>query len=184
MTARRASHHIALLRGINVAGKNRLPMKDLVALFEGAGCEEVRTYIQSGNVVFRAVAPLAKRLAAQITATIQDQFALSVPVVMRSAAELRGVAEGNPFLREGREQESLHVAFLADVPAAAAVDALDPTRSPGDSFRVVGRDVFLHLPNGVGKSKLTNEWLDRSLKTVSTIRNWRTLLALVEMSEE
>ena len=175
-----ADTFVALLRGINVGGKNKLPMRDLAALCTKLGCRDVRTYIQSGNVVFAAAPRVATRLAADLQRGIADTFGAKVPVVVRSAAQLRAVVAGNPWLARGVAAEQLHVAFLADPPARAAVAGLDPKRSPGDAFVVAGQEVYLHLPNGVARSKLTNAWFDAQLDTVSTIRNWRTVLTLLE----
>jgi uncharacterized protein (DUF1697 family) len=177
-----AGLHVALLRGINVGGKNKLPMRELVALFEDAGCADVTTYIQSGNVVFCAAPRTAAKLTEQLRARIRERFGLEVPVVLRDAAELASAARANPFLARGDEPDRLHVMFLADAPSKAAVAALDPQRSPSDEFVVKGREVYLSLPNGVARSKLTNAWFDAKLGTVSTLRNWRTVLKLVEMT--
>ncbi|MGH2488036.1 MAG: DUF1697 domain-containing protein [Candidatus Limnocylindria bacterium] len=176
--------HVAFLRGINLAGKNRLPMKDLSGLFTDAGCADVRTHIQSGNVVFRAPPGLARRIPDLIQKAISNQFGISVPVVTRSAAELRKVAQANPYLARDKDTSALHVAFLAAKPTSTQIKALDPDRSPPDEFIVRGRDVFLRLPNGVGKTRLTNAYLDSKLGTTSTLRNWRTVLKLVEMAED
>jgi uncharacterized protein (DUF1697 family) len=173
---------VALLRGVNLSGKNKLPMKDLVAMFAEAGCSDVVTYIQSGNVVFRATETCAARIPASIAKAVADQLGFRAPVVMRTAAELRAVACSNPFLRAGAEAESLHVMFLVDRPSPARVATLDPKRSPSDEFEVVDRDIYLRCPNGVGRSKLTNEYFDTKLATTSTMRNWRTVLKLVEMT--
>jgi uncharacterized protein (DUF1697 family) len=175
--------HIALLRGLNVGGKNKLPMKDLAALFASAGCHEVQTYIQSGNVVFGASAALAKKLPALVSAAISKAHGFQAPVVLRTAEELRAAARGNPFLKTGAALDTLHVAFLADAPTAAAISALDPKRSAGDDFAVRGREVYLRLPNGVARTKLTNAYFDKTLGTVSTLRNWRTLLELIALTE-
>ena len=171
--------YVALLRGINVGGKNSVPMKDLVAMFEKAGCAEVSTYIQSGNVVFRAEAALAVKLPAAIGAAIKKRFGFEPPVVLRSGEELRKVAEGNPFIK--CEAETLHVAFLADLPGKEPVRSLEP--KPPDEFAVIGREIYLRCPNGYGKTKLTNAWFDSRLKTISTVRNWRTVLKLLEMTK-
>jgi uncharacterized protein (DUF1697 family) len=174
--------HIALLRGINLGARNRIAMKELTDLFTGAGCSSVVTYIQSGNVVFRAPAPLARRIPALVQNLIQNELGLDVPIVVRSAGELRKVVKGNPFLRSGADSSTLHVVFLADVPAAAAVKSLDPKRSPPDAFAVRGRDIYLHCPNGFGRSKLSNAYFDSKLGTTSTIRNWRTVETLLELA--
>jgi uncharacterized protein (DUF1697 family) len=174
--------HVALLRGINVGGKNKLPMKELVGLFAAAGAEDVRSYIQSGNVVLVAKAPLAKRLPRLVSESIHESFGYDVPVVMRSASEIADVVASNPYLRRGADESKLHVALLMDKPSKAKIASLDPKRSPADEYIVSGREIYLHLPNGVGKSKLTNAYFDAKLDTVSTIRNWRTMLKLVELS--
>jgi uncharacterized protein (DUF1697 family) len=171
--------HLALLRGINVGGKAVLPMKDLAAIFAAAGASEVRTYIQSGNVVFGA--PDAEGVVAQVTAEIAARYGYPGRIVLRSAADLATTYRANPFANAGSPIESLHVYFLADHPEPDAVSALDLNRSPGDSFAVVGRDVFLHLPNGMARTKLTNAYFDSKLKTVSTARNWKTVRALLGM---
>src|ERR1051326_4717494 len=155
--------HVALLRGVNVGGKNSLAMATLVKMFEGCGCEGVRTYIQSGNVVFAAAAEEAGEIGAAISKQIERKLGLRVPVVLRTGAELARVVERNPF---AGSEESLHVAFLADEPGRALVASLDPERSPGDGYRVIGREVYMCCPNGVGKTKLTNAYFDSKLKTV------------------
>jgi uncharacterized protein (DUF1697 family) len=176
--------HLALLRGINVAGKNKLPMKDLAAMFADAGCKDVRTYIQSGNVVFRAPAALAAKVPAKVGAQIARQFGYQVPVLLRSHDELAQLAGRNPFLARQTDHGKLLVMFLADEPNARSVAALDPARSPSDEFVVRGREIYLHCPNGFGRSKLGNDYVDRVLGTTSTGRNWRTVLELLDMTRE
>jgi len=176
-----AKTYVALLRGINVGGKNKLPMSDLAKMFTEAGCTDVRTYIQSGNVVFSVAPKSAKRVPDLVSRRIADRFGYRIPVVLRTADEFRQVATSNPFLKSHTNVDSLHVGFLADLPAPRDVAALDPNRSPGDSFKVRGREVYLCLPNGMARTKLTNAYFDSKLATTSTFRNWRTLLKLLEM---
>jgi len=172
---------VALLRGINVGGKNKLPMKDLTAMFVDAGCGNVRNYIQSGNVVFET-APA--RLCEVIQERIEKQFGFRAPVILRNAKQLRAVVAGNPLLKAGAAPETLHVMFLADRPSQGRVDSLDPHRSPPDEFIVQGQEIYLRLPNGAGNSKLTNAYFDSKLATISTSRNWRTVNTLLEMMEK
>ncbi len=174
--------NVALLRGINVGGKNRLPMKELAALFVDAGCEDVRTYIQSGNVVFRAGPTGGEEIASVISASILEHFGYRVPVVTRTAREFQEIVRANPFLDAGAETDKLHVMFLAELPDSASVEALDPERSPGDEFAVMGGEIYLHCPNGVARSKLTNSYFDSRLSTTSTSRNWRTTLKLLDLA--
>lgn len=160
-------------------------MRDLGRIFEEAGCREVRTYIQSGNVVYRARASLGRQVPARVEAAIAARFGFRSPVVTRTAAEIETIVAANPFPEEAAaDPKTVHVAFLKGRPRAAAVAALDPDRSPGDRFLVQGREVWIHFPNGAGRSKITNPWLDARLKTVSTSRNWRTVLALRDMLRE
>jgi len=175
---------LGLLRGINVGGKNILPMRDLSAIFESAGCENVRTFIQSGNVIFNASARASRSLAGIVAATIEERFGYKVPVILRTAQQLRDVVSKNPFLKPGSAEETLHVMFLADRPIPAKIAALDPNRSLPDAFIVRGQEIYLNLPNGGGKSKLTNAWFDAKLSTVSTVRNWRTVNKLLAMMED
>jgi uncharacterized protein (DUF1697 family) len=170
--------YAALLRGINVGGKNKVPMPQLKALFEDLGHSDVVTYIQSGNVVFRARQADARAIEQRIT----DVFGLDVAVVLRTGSELAAAAVGNPFLVQGADTKPLYVVFLGREPAADAVEQLDPDRSPGDRFSVHGREVYLDLPNGGGRTKLNLDYLERRLGVKGTARNWNTVLKLVELT--
>lgn len=172
--------HILLLRGINVGGKNRLPMADLRSALEELGAREVETWIQSGNAVLEAPARLAKGLPATLREQLRARHGLDIPVVLRSATELERAVEGWPWA--DADPAHRHVGFLAETPPAKAVAALDPDRSPGDRFAVRGRELYLHLPGGVARTKLTNAWFDRQLGTTSTVRNWKTVERLREMA--
>jgi uncharacterized protein (DUF1697 family) len=173
---------VALLRGINVGGKNRLPMSGLSAIFSGVGCTDVKTFIQSGNVIFHAGDRLAPVVPELVSEALAKQFGLRVPVVLRTAAELERAARANPFLRADVDVATLHVAFLAEQPTRSQLASLDPLRSPPDEFIAVHREVYLRLPNGGGRSKFTNAYFDAKLGTTSTVRNWRTVLTLVQMA--
>jgi uncharacterized protein (DUF1697 family) len=171
---------VALLRGINVGGKNILPMKDLSKMFTDAGCKDVRTYIQSGNVIFEGPAGAAG-VADTIQAKIEKRFGYKVPVILRTSGQLLKTIRDNPFLATSPDQRWLHVYFLAAAPNASAIATLDPNRSAPDAFHVRGQEIYLHLPNGMGRSKLTNGYFDSKLSTISTARNWATVLKLSAM---
>ncbi len=175
--------HIALLRGINVGGKNRLPMKDLAAMFAESGCTDVRTYIQSGNVVFTVGPKLAGRVPGLIAKAIGDHFGLDIPVITRTAAEMAKVARNNPFIKDGTDKKLLHVAFLMDRPGKQRIAALDPDRSPPDEFALRGSEIYVKCPNGIARTKLTTQYFDSRLKTTITVRNWNTVLRLVELAK-
>jgi len=173
--------YVALLRGINVGGRTKIAMADLRTLFASLGAEDVTTYVQSGNVVFKSGAPAAG-LAQSIERRIADELGLRVTVVIRTAAELARVVSANPFADRGAEPKTLHVIFLAEKPAATRVRALDATRGEPDEFRVVRREIYLHYPNGYGRSKITNAWFEKELGAAGTARNWRTVTTLAELA--
>ena len=174
--------NVALLRGVNVGGRNKLPMKELAAMFVDAGCNNVRTYIQSGNVLFRVEPTLDQDIPSLISASILSRFGYRVPVVTRTARELRGIVQANPFMERGDGPDKLHVAFLSEVPAHANVEALDANRSAPDEFAVLGREIYLCCPDGLARSKLTNDYFDSRLAATSTMRNWKTVLKLLDMA--
>ena len=170
--------YLALLRGINVGGKNKLPMNDLRDLFARAGCRDVRTYIQSGNVIFNADSAIIASLPDFIPTQVAERFGYRVPLVLRTAEEMSDVIRHNPFVVAGAAEDALHVLFLAESPDARRVAALDPDRSPPDAFVVRGQEIYLLLPNGAGRTKLTSGYFDTKLATISTGRNWRTVTTL------
>jgi uncharacterized protein (DUF1697 family) len=174
--------HVALLRGINVGGKNIVPMKDLAKMFADAKCSDVRTYIQSGNVIFEAP-PGAPGVAAKITAAIAKRFGFRIPVVVRTSRQMLQTIRNNPFLAAGHDEKTLYVYFLANAALADAIAGLDTARSAPDVFHVRGQEIYMHLPNGMGRSKLTNAYFDSKLSTTCTARNWATVLKLSAMME-
>lgn len=176
-----ATTYTALLRGINLGGRNRLPMKELMQLFTDAGCGNVRSYIQSGNVVFEADEKVAEQLPARVGTAIAERFGFEAPLLLRTAKQIDNVVRNNPFLQAGAPEEALHVLFLAGPPEPSRVDSLDQDRSRPDAFAVRGQEVYLWLPGGVARTRLTNEYFDSKLATTSTGRNWRTVLKLREM---
>ena len=172
--------NVALLRGINAGGKNTLPMKQLAAMFQAAGCGDVQTYIQSGNVLFRAAPSLAERIPSLISDKILSTFGFTIPIVTRTARELQEIVQANPFTAV--EENKLLVFFLTDLPDPERIAELDPNRSPGDEFAVLGREIFAHYPNGVARSKLTHSYFESRLSTTSTNRNLRTVKKLLELA--
>ncbi len=174
--------YVALFRGVNVGGKNKLPMKGLAEIFVEAGCANVRTFIQSGNVVFCASADLIGNVACLVSESVLERFQVRSPIVLRSLDQMRAVGSKNPYL--DCPEDSLFVLFLTGTPSEEAVGSLDQNRSAPDRFQVVGNDVYMTLPNGAAKTKLTNAYFDSKLKTVSTSRNWRTVSRLLEMMSD
>jgi uncharacterized protein (DUF1697 family) len=175
--------YIALLRGVNVGSRSAISMRELRSLLSSIGLEDVRTYIQSGNVVFRATGG-TDELAGRIEREISGAFDVSPAVILRTPVELEAVGSRNPYLPSGADVSKLHVVFLDQSPAASRVTELDPTRSRPDEFTLDGRELFLHLPNGAGRSKLSLDYFERVLDVRGTQRNWNTVLKLIELSRD
>jgi len=174
--------YVALLRGINLGNHHKLAMRDLEAICAGLGWNDVVTYLRSGNVVFTAGRAEPEALGRALAEALADQRGYDVPTLVRTARELASIASSNPLVGRGADPERCHVTFLAAPPAKATVAAIDPAAGKGDEFVVVGREVYLHCPNGYGRSPLANPFWERRFATVATTRNWRTVSALVEMA--
>ena len=142
--------NVAMLRGVNVGGRNRIKMPALADVFTALGHTDVVTYIQSGNVVFRSRSKSSAALARAIAERITLDLGVEVSVLIRSRDELAAVVEANPFLRTKADPGRLHVTFLAELPDGDAVRALEKFDAGPDEARVVGREVYLHCPKGYG----------------------------------
>ncbi len=165
---------------MNVGGR-QVNMKRLKEVFADLGLSDVATYVQSGNVVFRAgKQPSAKSLEVAIEAA----FGLDVTVILRTAREMAEVLNGNPYLAAdaGADRSRLYVTFLADQPEKGALDGVDVEKYAPDEFQLVGRELYLHYPNGYGRTKLSNDFFERRTKLRATTRNWNTVTKLVELS--
>jgi uncharacterized protein (DUF1697 family) len=171
---------IALLRGINVGGKNILPMAKLIQILESLDCTEIRTYIQSGNVVFRSKHSKATVLAKKIEAAIKAQQGFECSVLLLTDAELRLAIESNPFADATSEPQTLHFFFLEQACPSLNVQALDSVQSPTEKYHLTARVLYLHAPDGVGRSKLAAK-AEKILGVVTTARNFRTVQKLQSM---
>jgi len=176
--------YIALLRGVNVGAHNRMKMDQLRQSLEGLGFVEVRTYIQSGNVVFKNARHSPSDLSQRIEQRIFRDFGLSVPVISRTAEELGKAIQNNPFLRErGIDLSKLHVTFLSEAPAQSSLKKLDTLAAGRDQFRYCGKEIYLYCPDGLARTKLFGNASDRALAvSATTTRNWKTVNTLYAMS--
>lgn len=172
---------IALLRGINVGGNNLLPMKRLVAIIESLGGDNVRTYIQSGNVVFEHRIKLPVKLGQAIADAVDAEFGFAPRVLVIDADALAAAAQGNPYPQADAEPKNLHLYFLESTPAKPDIAAMKALVIDGEQFTLRGQVFYLYARDGIGKSKLA-ERAERLLGVAATARNWRTVTTLVEMS--
>lgn len=172
---------IALLRGVNVGGRNKVLMADLRAEFERLGHGEVSTHLQSGNVVFEPAEPKGSRskLAAAITEMLAARLGVSSVVVLRTGNELAAARDASPYVSLESDLARVHLLCLDRVPEQERVATLDPEHSPPDQFEVVGDNISVWYPSGSARSKISVAYFDKALGVVSTARNLRTIDALI-----
>lgn len=173
---------ILLLRGINVGGKNKLAMKDLVAILESLGLEDVRTYIQSGNVVFQSARKPNAKLKGQISSQINQLHGFEPQLMVLSNDQLQAAIASNPFGEATADPKSLHFYFLQANSQRIDADAIERVKTPTEQFHVGDRVFYLHAPEGIGRSKLAAR-VERLLGVPATGRNWRTISKLAAMAE-
>ncbi|HET7434842.1 MAG TPA: DUF1697 domain-containing protein [Thermoanaerobaculia bacterium] len=176
---------VALLRGVNVGGNQKLPSAVLKACCERAGGTSVRTYLQSGNVVFASEESSADRMAAAIRAEVKKAVGFEVAVLIRTGAELKKVIAKNPFADAARENGGkVFVVFLQEPAGATAKAALEKDRVDPEELHYDGRHLYASLPNGAGRSKVAQDFTPRKLGSDCTARNWNTVVALSELAAE
>jgi uncharacterized protein (DUF1697 family) len=170
-----------MLRAVNVGGTSRIKMDALRAVYESIGLRDVRTLLQSGNVVFRSGMADRARLVKRIGQEIERQLDLRVEVILRTLAEVASIVERGPVLSPRADMSKLVVMFLSSVPDAAAQAALAKWHKGPEMLEMRGPEIYLYYPNGIGRSKLTNAVIESKLDTSGTARNWNTLKKLVEV---
>lgn len=174
--------YVALLRGVNVAGHASVSMEELRECFESLGLERVRTYIQSGNVVFEHRTANVTSLVESMEKGINAKFGIDVHVIVRTREEMSRIIENIPF--GAREQERAHVTLLSAEPELVPTREIEEVKDRMEKFLVSGREVYLYCPNGYGKSKLSNSFFERKLRVSATTRNWRTVNILYRMMSD
>jgi len=179
------STFVSMLRGINVGGQKRLRMETLREIFEGLGFTNIRTYVQSGNVVFASPIQEPSLLTRRIETHIEQTCGFHVDVFIRQAQELKRILAANPFLIDRHEDASkLHVTFLYQSPPETWWSKLTPPGNTPDEFARGELAIYLFCPNGYGKTKLSNSFFERKLSMPVTTRNWNTVNALYKMAME
>lgn len=175
--------YVSLLRGINVSGQKVVTMADLKAVFQRVGFENVKTYIQSGNVIFETDKTAHTELVKVIESAIFLQYNFDVPAQVLSVLELKKIYARNPFIQKGVEDlKKLHVTFLDKEPDAEMIQEIEPDEKSEDEYHIEGKVVYLHCPNGYGKSKLSNNYFESIFNCKATTRNWKSVKKLIEMS--
>ncbi len=178
--------YIALLRGINVSGHKTILMDDLKVLFEKMNFEEVKTYIQSGNIVFKTGENLTEaNLAQRVQQSITGKYNFYVPVIIRSREDMEKILADNPFLKEKDiNPDWLHVTFLSDSPRQSDREAISKYDFSPDRFYLVRNEAYLYCPQGYGNTKISNLFFENRLKVSATTRNWKTVIKLVDLASK
>jgi uncharacterized protein (DUF1697 family) len=172
--------YISLLRGINVGGQNKISMEDLRKIYESLGLKSVKTYIQSGNVIFQYSNTSTTKLANKIESKIKQYFKLDVAVLILTKNEFHMVIENNPFHNE--DQNKIHTTFISSCPTDIPIDDMNKIKDRSELFSIIDKQIYLFCPNGYGKSKLSNMFFERKLKVIATTRNWKTVSALYDIA--
>lgn len=175
---------ISLLRGINVSGHKKIKMADLKALYEYLGFTNVITYIQSGNVIFETENTNTDELVGLIEKAIEQSYQFQVPVIVRTVENLSTIIEDCPFNPVNLEKDGtkIMISFFSKPVSEGKEDLLEPYRHISESITIVGSHAYLHCPSGYGKTKLSNNLLEKKLEIVATTRNWKTLIKLFDLS--
>ena len=174
---------VALLRAVNVGGRNKVPMADLRRVVEALPATDVRTYVQSGNVVFRSPVRSEPALVDALAAALRDAFGFAIGVIVRDAAGLAAALAGNPLLGEGRDATHLALTFLSATPTVGTL-APGIQRLGDEEYALVGRELYLYAPDGLGRSKLGPVLAERKLGVRGTTRNWRSVTALAALAAD
>lgn len=176
--------YIVMLRGVNVSGHNIIKMEQLRVSFAALGFSNVKTYVQSGNVVFEAAKDSAASLSRKIEQAILHDFGFSVPVFLTTSKRMEETIERNPFLKSSKiDHSKLHVTFLSKDPPGTALEQLEPLVARPEQFHIVGREIYLYCPRGYGNTRLSNTAIEKKLSVGATTRNWNTVNTLLAMAQ-
>ena len=177
---------IAVLRGINVGGKKRILMADLKLLLESLGFINIKTYIQSGNIVFDTPNKLTdNEISDTIEKSIFGKYEFIVPVIIRSVSDLQQAIKNNPFYKDiNIESKQLHLTFLKEKPTKENLLKVEMYSDDNDEFIVKGKEIYIFCKGKYHKSKFTNNFFENKLKVSATTRNWNTILKLLELSKQ
>ena len=177
--------YISILRGINVSGQKLIKMDTLRKLYENFGFHNVTTYVQSGNVEFTAKEVKLNKLEQKISQQIEKDFGFEVPVIVLTIDELKQVIDNNPFLTDlNKDQTFLHVTFLSSKPDQYDRKTIEDKKQNGEEINFADNAVYLYCPNGYGKSKLSNTFLEAKLKVGATTRNWKTTNEILRIAQQ
>ncbi len=172
---------ITMLRGINVSGQKKIKMEDLRTLYESLGFEKVQIYIQSGNVIFQTSQTNISEIPTKISEKINHAFGYTVTIILRTRNELENIVKRNPFV--DKDLSKVHVSFLSDNQFNYSEEELLKVRTGDEEFQILDKEIYLFLPHGSGRTKLTNNFFERKLGSKATTRNWKTINKIIDISK-
>lgn len=177
--------YISLLRGINVSGQKSIKMSELSKTYGELGFANIKTYLQSGNVIFEAEDQAISDLEEQIYRQINLSFGYDVPVIALTVDILTHIVKNNPFLNNAQKDQSfLHVTFLSSTPQPEYFSEVEKRKQGDEEIYIRKNIIYLYCPHGYGKTKLTNNLIESKMKTTATTRNWRTVTELLKISQQ
>lgn len=183
--ASKLTPYVAFLRGINVGGHRKIRMQDLKLSLTKIGLNDVETYIQSGNIVFKTLGDQADNLSKEIEASIEKDFGFDVKVIVKNGVQLKEIISNNPYLsNESADINKCYLTLLSDIPKKEQAELLNALKFPYDEFHLMDDIIYLYCTNGYGKTKLSNDFFEKKLKLVASTRNWKTMLKMLEMSND
>jgi uncharacterized protein (DUF1697 family) len=175
---------ISILRGINISGQKLIKMDALRNLYENLGFQNVTTYVQSGNVIFTSNNIDVNKLEQEISRQIEKDFEFDVPVIVLTIDKMKQITDNNPFLKDSnKDQTFFHVTFLSSKPNLYLYKQIDDKKQNGEELFISDTAVYLYCPNGYGRTKLTNNFLEAKLKVRATTRNWKTTNELLKIAQ-
>jgi len=173
--------YISMLRGINVGGQKKIKMADLRKFYQSLGYKAVQSYIQSGNVVFQVSEKDTTNLEKTIVTAIRDKYGFDVTVIVRTPQEFNTIVKNNPF--SNKDTGRIYVTFLSEIPTDFPRDRLSSAQNGQEEFQLSEQEIYLFMPDGYGRTKLSNNFFERVLGVGATTRNWRTVNRLLEMAK-
>jgi uncharacterized protein (DUF1697 family) len=176
-----AVQYVAFLRAVNLGKVNRVPMGELRAALEDAGFGDVRTHLQSGNVLLGSSKRSATAIERALEELVDQEFQVRADVMVRTGDALAKVAGSNPLAKKGADAAGLHVAFLKRAPSASAKRALTSRVFGRDQFAIRGSEIFLRYPHGVAGSTMNTGVFEKALGTRGTVRTWKVVTRLAEL---
>ena len=177
--------YISMLRGVNVSGYNVIKMNEFYKLYSDLGYSNIKTYIQSGNIIFQTVNTLPTYLEKIISEKIKEMFGLNINVFVFETDEYKRIIDNNPFISEQTKDIACqYISFLSSEPLVENLEKIRQKLSTNEELIIHGKTLYLYYPNGYSNSKINNNIIETKLNVISSTRNWRTCIKLLEIAEK